>query len=235
MVYAEVLAGGKGTRMGKTDMPKQFLKLKDKPIFIYTIEEFLKNKQVDKIILCTPKVWISHAEDEIKRYIKDNSKIVVVEGGATRQDTVLKGCEYISNNFGIKEDDIIVTHDAVRPFINQRIIDENIEYARKYGAVDTVIPATDTIVESLDGETISSIPVRSNMYQGQTPQSFRLKDLVDVLLSLTDDEKQVFTVACIAFVIKGRKVYLVNGEISNIKVTTPFDLDLSLAILSQNK
>ena len=188
---------------------------------------------IDKIILCTPKVWLEYAGDEINKYLGDDNNISLVEGGATRQDTVLNGCKYIVDQYGLNDDDIIITHDAVRPFINKRIIEENIEYTKKYGAVDTVVSATDTIVESQDHEFISNIPVRNNMYQGQTPQSFNLKELLDVLTSLSDEEKNVLTDACKAFVIKGKKVHLVEGETTNIKVTTPFDLTLSEAILKE--
>ena len=157
MIYVEILAGGKGTRMGNTDLPKQFLKIGGKPIFIHTIEAFLNSNMIDKIILCTPKVWLEYAGDEINKYLGDDNNISLVEGGATRQDTVLNGCKYIVDQYGLNDDDILITHDAVRPFINKRIIEENIEYTKKYGAVDTVVSATDTIVESQDHEFIYNI------------------------------------------------------------------------------
>ena len=231
MTYVEVLAGGKGTRMGNTDMPKQFLMLGNKPIFIHTIEQFLLNTKVDKVILCCPKMWISHAKDTIEKYLSDTSNVVVVEGGSTRQETILNGCKYIEQEYGINDDDVIITHDAVRPFVTQRIIDENIENVKKYGAVDTVIPATDTIVESQDGEVISNIPVRNQMYQGQTPQSFNIKKLMNIFDSLSEEEKKILTDACKAFILKGEKVSLVQGEVYNIKITTLHDLKLSNAIL----
>ncbi len=90
--------------------------------------------------------------------------------------------DHIRNVNGINNDDVIVTHDAVRPFLTQRIIKENIEVAAKYGAVDTVIEAIDTIVMSKDKRNdLHSIPVRNEMYQGQTPQSFNIKLLQDGL------------------------------------------------------
>ncbi len=233
MTYVEILAGGKGTRMGNTDMPKQFLMLGTKPIFIHTMEQFLLNMDIDKIILLCPKMWISHAKDTIDKYLSDTSKIIVIEGGSSRQETILNGCKYIEKEYGINDDDIIITHDAVRPFVNQRIIDENIKKAKKYGAVDTVIPATDTIVESSDGKSLSNIPVRNNMYQGQTPQSFNIKKLMNVFESLTEKEKEILTDACKAFVLKGETVSLVQGEVYNIKITTLHDLKLSNAILAE--
>lgn len=235
MVYAEVLAGGKGTRMGNTDMPKQYIKLGNKPVVIHTIEQFILNARVEKVIVCCPKAWMSYTSDIIEKYIQIHDKVVVVEGGATRNDTILNGCRYIEETFGANDDDVIITHDAVRPFLTQRIIDENIDAALKYGAVDTVVEAFDTIVESVDGETIHSIPVRGNMYQGQTPQSFNIKALKDLFATLTEEEQEILTDACKAFVIKGHKVRLVRGEVFNTKITTQHDLKIANAMIEQRQ
>lgn len=235
MVYAEILAGGKGRRMGNTEMPKQFLMLGSKPIFIHTIEQFLFHEKIEKIILCCPKEWLSHAKDAISKYIPKNKEIYVVEGGSTRNETIIKGCKFIEENFGIKKDDIVITHDAVRPFVTQEIITDNIEGVKKYGAVDTVISATDTIVESKNGKEISNIPIRDEMYQGQTPQSFNIVELMTTYESLTDEEKSILTDACKMFVIKNKKVHLVLGEIYNIKITTLHDLKLANAILMERQ
>ena len=84
MIYAEILAGGHGKRFGNKDLPKQFMMLSEKPIIIHTIEQFVINKDIDKIIVCTPKNWISYTEDLIKKYIKNNDNIEVTCGGSTR-------------------------------------------------------------------------------------------------------------------------------------------------------
>ena len=124
-----------------------------------------------------------------------------------------------------------MTHDSVRPFVTHRILEENIRYAREYGACDTVIPASDTIVQSLDHEKISDIPDRRFMYQGQTPQSFRVKQLRDIYESLTDEEKEILTDASKIMVLKGHHVHLVRGEVYNIKITYPYDVTVAKALL----
>ena len=154
---------------------------------------------------------------------------------SNRQETVINGCKFIEKEFGINDKDIIITHDSVRPFVTQRIIDDNIKALKKGIAVDTVIPATDTIVESTDGKVLSNIPVRKNMYLGQTPQSFNLKELMTLFESLTTDEKNILTDACKAFILKGKEVKIVEGEIYNIKITTLHDLKISNAILAERK
>lgn len=131
----------------------------------------------------------------------------------------------------LDEDTVIVTHDSVRPFVTHRILEENIQAAKQYGACDTVIPATDTIVRSVSHTVISDIPDRSVMYQGQTPQSFKAKKLKRVYESLTDQEKEILTDACKIFVIKGEEVRLVQGEVSNIKITYPYDLKVAESLI----
>ena len=227
MIYAEILAGGAGTRMGHTEMPKQFLRIGNKPVFIHTIEQFLENDRIEKIVVCCPKEWISHTKQTIDEYLTQKEKVVVVQGGATRNETILNGCRFIESEYGIGAQDIILTHDAVRPFVNQRIINENIDATLECGAVDTVIEAFDTIVHSVDGRNISDIPIRSEMYQGQTPQTFNIKLLMEFLTSLSDEEKSILTDACKALVLKGHNVQLVRGEVSNMKITTQYDLDVA--------
>ncbi|MBT2678828.1 2-C-methyl-D-erythritol 4-phosphate cytidylyltransferase [Bacillus sp. ISL-35] len=233
MIYAEILAGGKGTRMGNINMPKQFLTLNNRPIIIHTIEKFLLNDRFDKIIIVSPKDWINHTKDIIKKHIGDNGRVVVVEGGKDRNESIMSGIRYVEKNFGLNDDDVIITHDSVRPFLTHRIIDENIDAALKYGAVDTVIEAIDTIIQSEDGEVISNIPVRDTMYQGQTPQSFNINKLVNYYNALTEEQKTILTDAAKICALNGDKVKLVRGEVFNIKVTTPYDLKVANAIIQE--
>lgn len=233
MIYAEILAGGKGTRMGNIHMPKQFLTLNGKPIIIHTIEKFILNDRFDKILVMSPKEWINHTKDIIKKHIGVQERIIVLEGGSDRNESIMNGINYIKENHGIFDEDVIITHDSVRPFLTHRIIEENIDAALKYGAVDTVIEAIDTIIQSTDGESISDIPVRSTMYQGQTPQSFNIQKLVGYYEALTDEQKEILTDAAKIFALKGEKVRLVRGEVFNIKVTTPYDLKVANAIITE--
>lgn len=232
MIYAEILAGGKGTRMGKTERPKQFLMLKNKPILIHTLEQFLKCENINKVLVCCPNEWVSYTEDLIKEYLPD-SNIDIVVGGSTRNETIMNGCKFIKEKYGLTSDDKIITHDAVRPFVTERIINDNIKALEEAIAVDTVIPATDTIVESIDGKEISNIPNRAFMYQGQTPQSFNMEKLIDLYNSLTKEEKDILTDACKIFSIKGYKVSIVNGESYNIKITNITDLKIADALSNE--
>ncbi|MCR5149775.1 MAG: 2-C-methyl-D-erythritol 4-phosphate cytidylyltransferase [Clostridiales bacterium] len=231
MVFAAIFAGGSGTRMGNIDTPKQYLELGNRPIIIHTIEKFFVNDRIDEIVVLCPKSWVAHTKDLIKKFIPAGKKVTVIPGGKTRNGTLENAISFINENYEVEDDTVLVTHDAVRPFLTHRIITENVDCALKYGACDTVIPATDTIVESGDGKTISNIPDRSKMYQGQTPQSFILKDLENVLLSLTEDEKAVLTDACKIYTLKNKPVHLVEGEVFNIKITYPYDMKVAATLL----
>ncbi|HEM0988351.1 TPA: 2-C-methyl-D-erythritol 4-phosphate cytidylyltransferase [Listeria monocytogenes] len=232
MIYAQILAGGKGARMGNVSMPKQFLPLNGKPIIVHTVEKFILNTRFDKILISSPKEWMNHAEDNIKKYISDD-RIVVIEGGEDRNETIMNGIRFVEKTYGLTDDDIIVTHDAVRPFLTHRIIEENIDAALETGAVDTVIEALDTIVESSNHEVITDIPVRDHMYQGQTPQSFNMKKVFNHYQNLTPEKKQILTDACKICLLAGDDVKLVKGEIFNIKITTPYDLKVANAIIQE--
>lgn len=231
MIFAAILAGGVGSRMGNSDVPKQFLNLGDKPILIHTIEKFIINSKFDKILVLTPNNFINSTTDLIKNIEGETDKIIVLEGGETRNDTIRNAINYIKSNFPIDDDSIIVTHDSVRPFVSHRIIEDNIKMASEFGACDTVIPATDTIVESVDGDTISSIPLRDHYYQGQTPQSFKINKLDSLYNNLSKEEIDSLTDAAKIFTLNNEDVFLVEGDVTNIKITYPYDLKLANTIL----
>lgn len=234
MIFGAILAGGTGSRMGLTNMSKQFLELGDKPIIIHTLQKFLLNLKFDVIYLGVHENWTGYMEDLIEKYIVDEenkNRIKIISGGADRNSTIMNIVEDIEKNYILTNEDIIVTHDAVRPFITSRILEENIEISLKYGACDTVIPAIDTIVVSENNEIIKEIPNRQYMYQGQTPQSFKILELKNLYNELSKEEKEILTDACKIFVIKGKEVHLVRGEISNLKITTQEDYKIAQAMI----
>ena len=147
----------------------------------------------------------------------------------------MNAIKFIEAEGKLDENTVIVTHDSVRPFVTHRIIEENIKICESFDACDTVIPATDTIVEAQNGSTISNIPDRSRMYQGQTPQSFKAMKLKALYESLTEEEKEILTDACKIFVLKGEEVALVDGETFNIKITYPYDLRIAKSLLEEEE
>ena len=233
MIFGAILAGGIGSRMQTADMPKQFLNLGDRPIVIHTLEKFLANSRFECVLIGVHKDWSSHMEDLIAKYIPRPmaSRVRVVVGGSDRNGTILNIIYAIETEYSEHDDHVIVTHDSVRPFVTSRMIEENINAAIQYGAVDTVVSAVDTIVMSNDGVTITEIPDRTKMYQGQTPQSFRIKILKELYASLSNEEKAILTDACKICVIRNHPVHLIEGSVTNLKITTPGDLKIAQALV----
>ena len=122
---------------------------------------------------------------------------------------------YAKSLDGVSDDTIILTHDAVRPFVTDRMIDDSIAAMDNYAICTAAVPATDTIVVSENGQTVCDFPLRSTMYQVQTPQTFRIGDFVGVYSGLT---------VCKLFYRKGHEVGLIMGDQKNIKLTYPADL-----------
>lgn len=235
MIFAAILAGGMGTRMGHLEKPKQYMFLGDKPIVLHTIEKFYVNPKFEKIMVLCPKKWIKHTKDLISKEMGEDHRIVVIEGGSTRNETIMNSIKYVEANYDVDENSIIVTHDSVRPFVTHRIIEENIKYALEYGACDTVVPATDTIVQSEDGEFIESIPNRAEIFHGQTPQSFKILKLRELYYNLNIAERDILTDAAKIFTLNHEKVYMVDGDVTNIKITYPYDLKVADTMLKENK
>lgn len=232
MVFGAILAGGVGSRMHMADMPKQFLPLGDKPVIIHTLEKFLACARFESVYIGTHGDWINYMEDLVEKHVPQHrARIRVVCGGSDRNETIQNIISSIEGDHGQVEDSIIVTHDAVRPFVTMRMIEENIDFAEKYGAVDTVTPAMDTIVVSEDGQVIANIPDRTIMYQGQTPQSFRIGLLKDLYRSLSEEEKKILTEACKICVVRNYPVHLVEGSTTNLKITTPGDYKIAQAMV----
>lgn len=232
MIFGALLAGGVGSRMNIDKMPKQFLPLGSKPVFMHTLEKFQLCRDFDVIYLGVHCDWVDFVRDEVAKQPLGEAPVYVVAGGADRNETIMSIVNAIEDEFSPSDEHIIVTHDSVRPFVKLSTLGANIEAMRQGArACDTVIPATDTIVESADGRVIDAIPVRSQMFQGQTPQSFRVTELKCVYDELTDDERAILTDACKMYVTRGIPVQLVEGDVTNIKLTTIMDYKIAQAML----
>lgn len=236
MIYAAVLASGSGLRMGKS-MPKQYLVIEGRPIVIRSIDAFLESSLADRIIVAVSADFEDYMKELIDRFIDDDKKsiISVTVGGKNRNETLINVLRDINSDIPFTEEDIILTHDAVRPFINNKIIEDNIEAARAFGACNTVIPAVDTMLLSHDGKYIDSVPVRSELFHAQTPQSFNAKLLFEIYSHMTDQERESFTDACSVLIARGMKVALTQGDRNNIKLTYPEDIEKAERIIKMRE
>lgn len=232
MVFGAILAGGVGSRMGE-DIPKQFLDIEGKPVILYSLEKFLQCQQMDQVFIGVSQPWLDYTQELVAKFLpNDAHRVHIVLGGSGRNDTLQNIIAAIDKVRCGDKDDIIVTHDAARPFVKLRMIAENIDAARKCGAVNTVCPAIDTIVMSQDGVTISDIPNKALMYYGHSPQSFRIDLLKELYSTLTDEEKAILTDACKICSLRGQQVALVKSEYTNLKITTPGDYLIAKAYVA---
>ena len=212
-----ILASGTGERFGE-NIPKQFYKIKNKTILEYSLDAFEQNKNIDEIILVTNPNF-----NDLSREIvfKNNYKKVVkiVNGGATRVDSSRIGTSYAD------DDSNVLIHDAVRAFVTQKIIDDNIEALKKYEAVGTAIDTIDTIIEIDENGFIKKIPQRNMLKRIQTPQSFRAKLIKQAHeIALKNNDKN-FTDDC-GLILKYNlaPIFLVHGDEKNLKITQKSDL-----------
>ncbi len=226
---ALILAGGSGKRMKGYETLKPFLPLGDKTIIETTLTVFAESN-ISNIYITLPHTLIEQYRLELAKYSFEKDFIKIITGGATRQESSFLALKAVKDNNGA---DIVVIHDAVRPFISKDLINESIVKARNCKAIEVSVPATSTIVET-DGKYIKSIPDRRNLYYTQTPQTFDFeliynahkKAIKDNLLTATDDAQ----VALHA----GHKIEILTGSYDNIKITTPKDYELA-KIIAKNK
>lgn len=226
MNIALILAAGKGTRMGVA-IPKQFIKYKEKPILIHTLEAFAKHSDVHKICIICPAESIEYTKTLVAQY--NISKVAWVEaGGTSRRDSSYIGVSRLAGE--MDGNDVVLIHDGARPNVSERIITENIIAAEKFGACETAISSQDTIAFSEDGEKITSIPDRSKMYNVQTPQSFKIYVILSAHEAWQKKKGGDATDDAALVLANGQDVYIVKGEKNNLKITTEEDLRILYSV-----
>lgn len=210
---AIILAGGVGSRLGLST-PKQFFKVAGKMVVEHTIDAFESNPHIDEIAIVSNPFYISDFESII---IKNGWKKVkkILKGGQERYHSSLSAIKAYEGS-----DANLIFHDAVRPLVSQRILNDVIKALEKYSAIDVAMPATDTIIE-VNGDFISQIPDRSKLKRGQTPQAFHIDTINRAYDIALKDENFKVTDDCGVVVkyLPETPVYVVTGEESNMKLT----------------
>ena len=233
-VIVIIPAAGLGTRMsaahgGLKNKSKQFFELQGTPILVHTLRKFAQCDAVTEIIVALRKSETASFEKQIERE-NFRKPLCVVEGGEHRQNSVANAIAALD----AAEDDIVLVHDAVRPFVDQETIVNVIEAVKKYDAAIAGIPAIDTVKQvdrTADGAVVIATVPRERMVLAQTPQGFRFGLLKKAFDEATADG---FTGTDEASLIEraGGAVHVVMGSPRNMKITTPADLELAEFFLS---
>lgn len=220
--YAVIVAGGKGLRMGNA-LAKQFLPLAGKPVLYHTIKAFTNAYADVKLVLVLPQDQLSYAQIVLQAF-PDGIDMTIVAGGATRFHSVQNGLSVVG------DDAVVFVHDGVRPLVSATLIQACYEQAQQKGSAIPAIPVADSM-RMIDGD--NSTPVnREQMRSIQTPQTFR----ADVLLpAFAQEYSEAFTDEATVVEAYGTQVYLIAGEKSNIKLTTPEDMMMAEYMLKEKE
>jgi len=234
-VVAIIPAAGLGTRMApggkKIAQPsKQFFEINGAPILIHTLRVFARNKQITQIVVALRKNEMDRFNRQLEKE-KLTGKVTLVEGGEHRQESVANALASLK----AAKDDIVLVHDAVRPFVDDEIIGNVIREVEKHGAAIAGLPAVDTIKQvdrAADGAIITSTIPRERVVQAQTPQGFRY-ELIKKAFDSSAADGFVGTDEASLVERLGAEVWVVMGSARNIKITTPADLELAEFLLAQ--
>ena len=215
-ITAIVVAAGRGIRFG-SDKSKLLSKIDFKPVIAYSLDVFNRHPAVTDIIVVVNSANIDGIRAQIKKY-KIKKAREIVRGGARRQDSVYNALKKLD-----KRAELVIVHDAARPFISKELVSRAIKQALKSGAAIVGVPVKATVKEA-SGYIVKRTLNRDNLWEIQTPQVFKKNIILEAYKrfrnqDVTDDASLIERL--------GRKVYLVQGSYANIKITTPEDLSIA--------
>lgn len=227
---AVILAGGVGSRLG-SEKPKQFLEIGGRMVIERTIDAFEKNKRIDEIAIVMNPEYVGEME-EIARRNRWRKVSKVLNGGAERYFSTLSAIDAYKDADEVN----MIFHDAVRPMVSQTIIEKVTDALEDHDAVGVAVKVTDTIWET-DGKTVKSIPDRNVMRKAQTPQAFRLSVIKEAYRIGVQDQNMCSTDDCgmVMRYMPEKKIYIVEGEERNIKLTYKEDVPYIEMLLNKQK
>lgn len=228
-VFAVIPAAGMGKRMGAS-INKQYLQLGGMPIVARTLQIFQQHARIAGIMLVIPEDEIAYCRATVIDPFGLNKVLAVVPGGAERQHSVMNGLNALRDR--AEDDDIVVIHDGVRPFISSTVLDQAVSLAEAGCGALTAVPAKDTIKVVQNGRVVET-PDRATLWQAQTPQAFRYGQILEAHRQAAA-EGFLGTDDCSLAERAGLVVRIVQGSYRNIKITTPEDLVLAEAFLKES-
>lgn len=229
MNIAVIFAGGVGKRMTGSGVPKQFLKLLDKPVLIHTLQYFEDCSEIDAIVIAMVETHLDQTKKLIKKY--GISKVrKVVAGGKTGQESIYNGL-MAAKEISMSKDDIVLIHDGVRPLITEQLICDNINSVKKYGSAISCVHQKETTIISKNDNEIECSTDRNNTWIARAPQSFYLKDILEAHNFCIANNLLEMVDSCSMMLYLNKQLHIVETLSENIKITTPDDFFLAKAIL----
>ena len=224
-----IFAGGVGTRMHSKDLPKQFLKIHDKPIIIHTLTHFEVCADINAVVVVCVKDWIDYLNELIDKYHLRKVK-KVIPGGESGQLSIYNGL-LAAKEIAKDEPSIVLIHDGVRPLINPQLLSQNIKCVKKFGSSITSGIVKETIVEIDDNGGVVLVPDRAHSRVAKAPQCFWLKDILSAHENALSENIRDFIDSCTLMQHYGFHLHMTDGPYENIKITTPDDFYTMRAIL----
>ena len=221
-VEAVIFAGGVGRRMGGGPRPKQFLELGGRPIIDYTIAHFAEHPQVTGVVVVCLESWMPYLEQVLARR-RYQVPVAVVPGGATGQESIFRGLDYLHGLHPGDGEAVVLVHDGVRPLIDEKTISRCVESVRTRGCTATVAPAIETITLTDDEGAIVQVIPRDEVSLARAPQAFYLEELYNAHLCAQQEGLAEFIDSVSMMTHYGHRIFTVEGPAENIKVTTPMD------------
>lgn len=220
MNIAVILAGGVGAHAGLS-IPKQFYHVGDKAVLVYTLEKFQNAPSVDQICVVCSDEWAAEVLSYRQKF--NITKLIgTAKSGRSGLHSLRNGLQYLSTS--ALRDDLIIIHDAVRPFVNIEIIEDNICVASANGNAMVAVKCVETLVQTTERCYAEKMIPRDGMYRIQTPQTFHYGDLMELLESADLDNCEVPS-AFALWMKCGKGIFFSQGSEKNIKLTYPEDIE----------
>ncbi|MBD5445833.1 MAG: 2-C-methyl-D-erythritol 4-phosphate cytidylyltransferase [Mycoplasma sp.] len=235
MNFAIIVAGGNGSRLKSSSIPKQFIEIEGIPIFWYSIKKFLNNKNIDYIIVPCHANWISYAKEFVKKNNVEK-RVKICNAGISRNASIENSINYINDNYKnfLKKDSVIITHDAARIFVIFEIVSNNFKEIKKFDVITTVVPSIDTIMLTSESNSNLKIPNREKCFLSQTPQTTKWNIIKDIYKNQKKSKWFNNSDLCKLALLNRNSIGFVFGNYGNFKITTDFDLEIAKEKIKKN-
>lgn len=232
MNIAIILSGGVGSRMG-SDIPKQYIEVDKRPIISYCTETFFSISAIDVIIIVVAEEWRNFVKNVIESLFPQKP-VFFTASGETRQYSIYNGL-CVAKRQGASDDDIVIIHDAARPLVSCNLINSCLQGCKDADGVLPVIPVKDTLYRSIDGEHITNLLNRSELFAGQAPEAFIFGKYLSLHERMSHSELLKINGSTEIAYKGGLNIKLIRGDEMNFKITTPEDLSNFKSIINARK